>query len=793
MIDEIDIQQCDTEPIHLCGKIQSIGYLLAFNKKSLRLTFASQNSIELFSNIDFTKFIHFSEIFDTDFFQFVLKQSQKKFYNELYPLKVIINNKIYRSFVCNSNENIIVEFEEQVSSESDFSIFNQFNQTIENIRNIDSLYTLYATVVQDMKIRFGFDRVMMYKFDEIGNGEVIAEEKETGLESFIGLKYPATDIPKQARELYLTNLSRAIFDVKDEGININSYNHYNDVIDLSYSVFRSVSPVHIQYLKNMGVTATHAISLVIQNKLWGIIIFHNYSGAKFLNFSQRQIAQTLASSTSMAIEILESKIQRENINIEKKLIERIKFSEEKDPLKIIIDNWIEFSAFLGVCGFSMLEKNNVLNEFGFVPDVIEVKKLSENLDERADNQLMYHDEIFAQYSEWKNESITGYIQLSISKSTQLKLIFWRKSHDLVINWAGNPEKKMDIIEINNRKFLTPRSSFAQWQQTVKGKSISWSDKDISFAESLCDTLINKEIERINDLIKENHELKENHNRLNLILSDKTSELFRLNKKLKDELDENRKYQKELEIAKASTEQLNKLKSDFISNIGHEVRTPINGIIGLSQLILLDPSNQSEVTEISNLILESSNRLLNTVNRILKVSRIENNQSKVYFEEVDIIKLIELLIKPLYILSDNKHQRLVLNIHDKELKIISDSHYLGQIFTNLISNAIKYTPSNGLIEINIKTLNNSDSLLFFSIEDNGIGIDENIIDKIFDPFFIEAEVSKQPDNSTGLGLYLVKNYLSYLGGNIKVNSTKGKGSIFVVTIPIKKNVYESIMS
>lgn len=477
----------------------------------------------------------------------------------------------------------------------------------------------------------------------------------------------------------------------------------------------------------------------------------------------------------------------------KKLIERIKFSEEKDPLKIIIDNWSEFSAFLGVCGFSMLEKSNVLTEFGFVPDILEVKNFSEKLDQSADNQLMYHDEILAQYSEWKNESITGYIQLYISKSTQLKLIFWRKSHDLVINWAGNPEKKMDIIEINNRKFLTPRSSFAQWQQTVKGKSIFWSDKDISFAESLCDTLINKEIERINDLIKENHELKENHNRLNLILSDKTSELFRLNKKLKDELNENKKYQKELEIAKASTEQLNKLKSDFISNIGHEVRTPLNGIIGLSQLILLDPSNQSEVAEMSNLILESSNRLLNTVNRILKVSRIENNQSKVYFEEVDIIRFMELLIKPLYILSDNKHQRLVLNIHDKEFKIISDSHYLGQIFTNLISNAIKYTPPNGLIEINIKSINNSDPLLFFSIEDNGIGIDENIIDKIFDPFFIEAEVSKQPDNSTGLGLYLVKNYLSYLGGNIKVNSTKGKGSIFVVTIPIKKNVYESIIS
>jgi len=120
-----------------------------------------------------------------------------------------------------------------------------------------------------------------------------------------------------------------------------------------------------------------------------------------------------------------------------------------------------------------------------------------------------------------------------------------------------------------------------------------------------------------------------------------------------------------------------------------------------------------------------------------------------------------------------------------LIIITDKHYLGQIITNLVSNAIKYTQEKGLIEINLKEIfQDGKPMLYFSVEDNGIGMESEAVDKIFDPFFTEKEVTKVSDNSSGLGLYLVKNYLQYLKGHITVKSEKGKGSIFCVTIPIE---------
>lgn len=228
-----------------------------------------------------------------------------------------------------------------------------------------------------------------------------------------------------------------------------------------------------------------------------------------------------------------------------------------------------------------------------------------------------------------------------------------------------------------------------------------------------------------------------------------------------------------------------MKSHFISNLSHEIRTPINGIIGLAQLIVQDHENAEEVQAFANLILDCSNRLSETVNRVLSVSRIENDAMPVQFENIEVIGFMKKLIKPLTILANQKAQNIIFNSHSEELNMVSDKHYLGQIFTNLVSNAIKYTQEKGKIEINIKEVfQNNKSMFYFSVEDNGIGMERKVIDKIFDPFFTEKEVTKMSDNSVGLGLYLVKNYLQYLKGDITVKSEKGIGSLFYVTIPIE---------
>lgn len=783
LYNNIDLSSCDDEQIHLLGKVQSNGNLLAFDKQNFKLSYISDNSDVLFGIKK--KAIHISVLFEDEFCQFVYTLIKKPFTNELYPTRVKIEDKYYRCFISDAISEVIIELELEIPDLNDFSLFKRFDNLVANIRNIDALDVLYGTVVHEMKVWFGFDRIMMYKFDELGDGEVVAESKKLGLESFIGLKYPSTDIPKQARRLYLSNLSRAINLIDDEGVPIICLKENKSEIDLSYSVYRSVSPVHILYLKNMGVTATHAISLVIDNKLWGLIIFHHYNKPRFLNFNQRQIAQTLAINTSLAIELLQSKKHLDTIKKEKNILDKIKYSDTTySTLNIIIDNWNEIVNQLDVCGFSMVENNNVVNSYEESPADTDVNALYQYLTVNNESNINQTDEIKNKIKIWQNEEISGFVSFTISKVNAIMLFFWRKSKEQITNWAGNPEKSMEVVEINNRKVLTPRSSFALWQEKVKGKSFPWTSENLSFISLLSEAIVIKEIEKYKALISKNHELKENQESLKHLLTQKSEELYMLNLKLQDELSDNKKYQRELEIAKAASEQLYNLKSHFISNISHEVRTPINAIIGLAQLLISENNDKEEIVELSQMILTSANRLIETTNRILKVSKIENNQNQLVIEDVNIVECIQGLLEPLKILANKKEQTIIFNVHNKAIRSITDKHYFSQIITNLVSNAIKYTFNKGVIEINLKKINKEGSnLIFVSVEDNGIGIDEKLIDKIFDPFFTEVETAKQSDDSTGLGLYLVKNYLSYLNGEIQVTSTKNKGSLFTISIPI----------
>lgn len=239
----IDLSSCDYEKIHLLGKVQSIGNLVAFIKQNFKLSYLSDNSDKLFGIKK--KVIHFSSLFEDEFCQFTHTLSKKSFTNILYPSRIKINDQYYRCFISYAISEVIIELELEISQLKDFSLFNRFDHLVNNIRNIDTLDVLYATVIHEIKVWFGFDRIMMYKFDEQGEGEIVAEATELGLESFIGLKYPATDIPKQARRLYFTNLSLAINLIDDEGVPIVCLKENKSEIDLSYSVYRSVSPIHI--------------------------------------------------------------------------------------------------------------------------------------------------------------------------------------------------------------------------------------------------------------------------------------------------------------------------------------------------------------------------------------------------------------------------------------------------------------------------------------------------------------------------------------------------------------------
>jgi len=268
-----------------------------------------------------------------------------------------------------------------------------------------------------------------------------------------------------------------------------------------------------------------------------------------------------------------------------------------------------------------------------------------------------------------------------------------------------------------------------------------------------------------------------------LLNERNQELSILNQQLASQLKEIQGVQNTLEIAKNSAEYMNKVKSGFLANLSHEMRTPLNGIMGLS-LIINQKTDREEIRNFANLQIESSERLLKTLNRILDMTKIENNAITHTFGLIDLDILLEEVIRPLKILAEQKQQNLIMVKHDRSKNIISDQLIIEQIITNLVSNAIKYTPDKGYIQINVKTITKDlIEYLVITIEDNGIGIAREHINKIYDPFFMENEITKQKDNSSGLGLFLVKKYTEYLNGEIDLVSKKHIGTIFTVKIPL----------
>ena len=193
-----------------------------------------------------------------------------------------------------SGRTIVIEFEPHAPTEYDHgaAMLRPMIARLERARDPARLCDVAA---RQLKTLLGFDRVMVYRFHPDDTGEVFAEAREMRLESFLGLHYPASDVPPQARKLYLTNILRIISDVADPTVAITpAVSPAGIPLDLSLGTLRSVSPIHIEYLRNMGVTASMSISIVVRGKLWGLFACHHYSGARVLSYALRAVAELYA-------------------------------------------------------------------------------------------------------------------------------------------------------------------------------------------------------------------------------------------------------------------------------------------------------------------------------------------------------------------------------------------------------------------------------------------------------------------------------------------------------------------
>ena len=486
-ITELDTTLCDREPIHLLGAIQSFGFLLTVssnwcighvsNNVSEYLNLPAQ--VTLGRALDDLLLPHAMHAIRGAVQAMSSPTAVERLFN--VPLQP---GRHFDLAVHRSGDWIVVEAEPSVD-ENKFDAASSTRTMISRLQSPVTVLELCREAARQVRALTGFDRVMIYRFDEDGSGEVVAERMQSTLQSYLGLHYPASDIPRQARELYLRNTLRLIADVDDTVavIKASGASHATP-LDLSLSGLRAVSPIHLEYLRNMGVAASMSISVLQQGKLWGLIVCH-HGQPRRLSLNLRTTAELFGQMFSFMLESRQREMERvqERFRLEQhdRLIASLSIRDSVyDTLAPALE---QVRGMIACDGFAMIIDGHFLAS-GAVPEEGALHALSDFIGAKSLHDIYATDHLVAAFSPALafKEISAGVMAIPIVSITKSYLYFFRAPWDHQREWAGDPRKVNAVVSEGN--LLRPRTSFAAWTEQVRGRSKRWTAEDVRLAQQL---------------------------------------------------------------------------------------------------------------------------------------------------------------------------------------------------------------------------------------------------------------------------------------------------------------------
>ena len=739
----VDLSQCDREPIHIPGCIQPHGALLDIDLSTQQIRRVSQNV---------TSFLGGSP--ETWLGSSLLERAPN--------LRAAMTRAVEDAAVLEQNPQALTTLELEDKGKSDLlahvheaqlileveprcgavgearNLLEETNEIVRSLHQQEDLEELRQALVGMLREMLGYDRVMLYQFGADWHGQVMAESRRDELEPFLGLRYPASDIPAQARELFMRNRVRMIVDIHAPSASLISMPSVQDApLDLSYATLRAVSPIHIEYLRNMGVRASLSLALQHRGELFGLIACHHYQGARQLAYPVRTAAELIAHAAEFrSAELLAAAENRRRMVLTAELRSvNSTLSEHEDlmtGLRACSPALLKLVDATGFCAWTDGPSVTV----GEVPGRERLSQLVQVLEARGEG--VFFTDTLAELLPDARElapSAAGLLALPLSHLSRGWLLWFRPERRRAVTWAGAPEKAIGPGG-NDPGVLRPRASFAAWVELVRGRSEPWSDVVIEAVESFRVAL--------SDI------LYRERNRL----SELTQELERRNAEL----------------------------DSFSSMASHDLREPLRGIANYARFLREDiPSGDAdEIQSHLNSIDRLVRRMYTLIESLLHFARL--GQGPVELEDVSLEEIVADVLEDCKLAIESR--KASITVHPSLPTLRTWPLGITEVFANLLSNALKYSDHPPKVEIGVLGEAEKDEHLkgmeVVYVRDQGLGIHPDHHESIF-RIFHRLHPDGRYGSSSGIGLPIVRKILERLGCRIWVESAPGAGSTFYFSI------------
>ncbi|ARP86750.1 hypothetical protein CAL13_11435 [Bordetella genomosp. 9] len=629
-------------------------------------------------------------------------------------------------------QGLLLEFEPDGDTQGTTldALYPRLRDLLDDIQPAGAPEPILDRAVREMRRLTGFDRVLAYRFDADGNGTVLAEDGNGVLPSYLGHRFPAADVPAQARALYCQNRIRLIPDANYQPVPLSPplIGPAQEPVDLTSANWRSVSPVHLEYMRNMGTLASMSVSLVIDEKLWGLISCHS-AKPRLVGPQIRAASEFLGRIAAHHIGAHERIADHAHrIELKKIEIELVELLSRADSLR---DGFMHRSSawtrLLDADGAALVWQDEV-QTVGKTPTDAQIRQIAQWLDERGIEQLYHTDRLAL---EWPgagpfSDVASGLAAASISGLHMGYLLWFRPEIVRTVQWRGDPRKPMDPVSGR----LHPRKSFELWQEEVRGRAAPWRRAEIDALGDFRTVVVNLILKRA----EERAALSEQLQRSNV----------------------------ELE--------------SFSYSVSHDLRAPFRHIAGFAELLKRRETDKLDATSsryIDNIMRAAvtAGRLVDDLLRFSHMGRAALSPTMLDMNKLvaEVRQAVEMSLP---------RQTVQWRIGDLP-GAWGDPQYIRQVWYNLLENAVKYSSSRAQPIVTV-TGENCGTFTVFTVADNGVGFDMAYAGKLFGVF---QRLHRVEDfEGTGIGLALCKRIVEKHGGWIKGEGVIDQGAKFSFALP-----------